>query len=67
MSTRCPVPHLNATYLVEVENQVQFTYISKVAVQNFDIAMDDFEGDELVSVIVDSRDKEKRSISARKL
>ena len=39
------------------------SYISKVAIEYFDVAMDYFEGDEFVVAVADSADEEERSVS----
>lgn len=45
--------------LLEVEDEVQLAHVPKVAVQHFDIAMDDLEGRQLVVVLTDPCDEEE--------
>ena len=46
-----------SAYLMKIEDEVQFTDIPKVSVQNFHEMMNDFQGDQLIVRLIDAHDK----------
>lgn len=49
--------------LLEIEDEVQFTHVSKVPVKDLDVAMDDLERDEFVVGVGDRGDEEQGSVT----
>jgi len=43
--------------LVKIENEVKLTNIAEVSVQDLDELVDDLKGDQLVVLLVDTRDE----------
>jgi hypothetical protein len=54
----------NEVGLLEVEDDIQLAYVAVVLVHLLHVAVDDFEGDELVVGRVAAGDEEERGISA---
>lgn len=63
MVARWRIPITHGIGLLEVEDQVQFTDVSKVSVQDFHIAMHDFQGEQLVVAGGDGANEEERSVA----
>lgn len=50
-------------YFVEVEDEIKFTDVSEVLVENFNECVDEFQYNELIFILVDNGDEIERGVS----
>lgn len=53
-------------YLAEIENKIELAHVTKVAIEHFDVAVDDLEHEQLVRVRSDTGHEEETRIAVER-